>query len=83
MRRRRNRPGVIKLELYRRLLGSRPAAGFASIDTGLVGAKAHHNLALALLDLGRGDKAFAAFRAALRRDPQFGPSRATLAELGG
>ena len=71
------------VELYRRLLGGRPAAGFASIDTGLVGAKAHHNLALALLDLGRRDEALGEFRAALNCDPQFAPSRAALVELTG
>ncbi len=71
------------VELYRRLLGGRPSAGFASIDTGLVGAKAHHNLALALLDLGRRDEALGEFRAALQCDPHFAPSRVALVDLTG
>ena len=70
------------VELYRRLFGGRLTAGYASIDAGLLGAKAHHNLAPALLDLGRRDEALNAFRAALNCDPHFAPSRAAMLEMG-
>ena len=70
-------------DLYRRLLGGRPAAGFASIDTGLRGAIAHHNRALSLLVLARPRPPRGCeFRAALNCDRHFGPSRAALMEIG-
>lgn len=73
-------------QAYLRLLTEREAGHIDSLDVTMTGFKAHHNLGMVYQDLGRLDRAEAAFRAAVAAEPGFGPSwlglRETLARLG-
>jgi tetratricopeptide (TPR) repeat protein len=53
---------------------------FASVETGLRGYKARHNLAILCRDQGRPEEAQAQWRAALAERPDFLPARLGLAE---
>ncbi len=70
-------------ECFRQLLSS-PEAGdhFASVDTGLKGYKARHNLALVCQEQGRSDEAKRHWHAAVSEQPGFAPGWSGLAELG-
>jgi glycosyltransferase involved in cell wall biosynthesis/tetratricopeptide (TPR) repeat protein len=63
------------------LLRPQPAEHFASIDTGLCGYKARHNLALVCLEDGNLTEAEAHWRAALAEQPSFAPARLGLGEV--
>jgi tetratricopeptide (TPR) repeat protein len=63
------------------LLRPQPAEHFASIDTGLCGYKARHNLALVCLEEGNLTEAEAHWRAALAEQPGFAPARRGLGEV--
>ncbi|MDB5313204.1 MAG: hypothetical protein JWO38_7406, partial [Gemmataceae bacterium] len=65
----------------RQLIGGREGAHFASVDTGLRGYKARHNLAVVLFEQGRLAEAGAEWRAAVAEAPTFLPARAGLAEV--
>jgi GT2 family glycosyltransferase/predicted Zn-dependent protease len=65
----------------RRLIGGGEGEHFASVDSGLRGFKARHNLAILLLGQGRGPEAEAQWRSALAEEPGFLPARVGLAEL--
>ncbi len=65
----------------RQLLGRPEAAHFASLDTGVTGYKARHNLAVLLHEEGQSAEAEAEWRAALAEQPAFVPSWLGLAEL--
>jgi GT2 family glycosyltransferase/tetratricopeptide (TPR) repeat protein len=67
--------------LYRRLLTGRDDPHFASVDTGLRGHKARHNLALVYLQLGRALEAAELLQAAVAEEPAFLPSWYALADL--
>jgi glycosyltransferase involved in cell wall biosynthesis len=64
-----------------RLLAVRPAAYFASIDTGLRGYKARHDLAVVYCQQGRPAEASEQWPLALTERPDFVPSWLGLAEL--
>jgi GT2 family glycosyltransferase/tetratricopeptide (TPR) repeat protein len=64
-----------------RLLGSQEAAHFGSVDTGLRGYKARHQLALLYREQGRLLEAEAQWRAALSEVPTFLPGWLELGEL--
>jgi tetratricopeptide (TPR) repeat protein len=64
-----------------RVLERREGAHFASVDTGLEGYKARHNLALLYHEQGRCAEAEAQWLAALREKPDFAPAWLGLAEL--
>jgi tetratricopeptide (TPR) repeat protein len=66
---------------FLRLLEHREGAHFASIDTGLRGYKARHNLAVIYHEQGRWPEAEAQWRAALAEQPGFGPAWLGLGEL--
>jgi hypothetical protein len=67
---------------FRLLLGGGEAEHFASVDAGLRGPKARHNLALALRDQGKLAEARAHWQRCLADDPHFTPARQALAEGG-
>src|SRR5262249_31792946 len=58
----------------RRLLQTPPGAYFASVDAGLRGYKARHNLAVVYRDQGRLAEAEAQWRETLRDQPDFLPA---------
>jgi glycosyltransferase involved in cell wall biosynthesis len=64
-----------------RLLRGREGEHFASIDPGLRGYKARHNLAVLYLEQGRDAEAEAEWRAALAARPDFAPAWQALGEL--
>jgi hypothetical protein len=66
---------------WSRLLRARPAEHFASIDTGLSGYKARHNLAHLCLEEGDLLEAEEHLRAALAEQPGFLPARLGLREV--
>jgi hypothetical protein len=66
---------------WTRLLRPRPAQHFASIDTGLCGYKARHNLAVLSLEEGDLAGAEAHWRAAVQEQPGFAPARLGLGEV--
>jgi GT2 family glycosyltransferase/tetratricopeptide (TPR) repeat protein len=66
---------------FRRLLESREAAHFASVDVGLHGYKARHNLAVIALEENQHAEAEAHWQAALREHPQFVPACIGLGEI--
>jgi len=63
------------------LLRPRPAKHFASVDTGLCGYKARHNLAQLELEDGNLGEAESHWRAALAEQPGFVPARLGLATV--
>jgi tetratricopeptide (TPR) repeat protein len=65
---------------FRELIAGTDGPHFASVDGGLRGVKARHNLALVYLDSGRSADAAAEWRAALALDPAFVPALAGLGE---
>lgn len=67
--------------LLLRLIRGREGAHFGSVDTGLRGHKARHNLACLYLDEGRAAEAEAQWRAAVAAEPGFAPAWAGLGEL--
>jgi tetratricopeptide (TPR) repeat protein/glycosyltransferase involved in cell wall biosynthesis len=67
--------------VMRTLLALRPGEHFASVDAGLRGHKARHQLARALQAQGRVDEAEDQWRAALAERPGFVPAWEGLAEL--
>jgi tetratricopeptide (TPR) repeat protein len=64
-----------------RLLQTPPGNHFASVDTGLLGYKTRHHLALLYAAQGRLAEAEAAWRAALAERPNFLPAWRGLADL--
>lgn len=66
-----------------RLLGGQEPAHFASVDTGLRGYKARHNLAVLYREKGREAEAEAQWQEAVRAQPDFRPGWLGLAELYG
>jgi glycosyltransferase involved in cell wall biosynthesis len=66
---------------WSRLLAPRSAEHFASIDTGLCGYKARHNLAQLYLEEGDLAEAEEHWRAALAEQPDFAPARLGVAEV--
>jgi GT2 family glycosyltransferase/tetratricopeptide (TPR) repeat protein len=64
-----------------RLLEGQEGAHFASVDTGLRGHKARHNLAILYQEQGRWAEAEAQWRAALTEQPAFAAAWLGLAEL--
>jgi GT2 family glycosyltransferase/Tfp pilus assembly protein PilF len=65
-----------------RLLQTPPEEHFASVDAGLRGYKARHNLALVYREQGRNAEAKAQWRAALEECPDFAPAWLGLGEVG-
>jgi glycosyltransferase involved in cell wall biosynthesis/predicted Zn-dependent protease len=65
----------------RQLLKGGDGPHFASLDTGLAGYKARHNLGVLCQDQGRPAEAEQQWRAALAERPDFLPSRLSLADL--
>jgi tetratricopeptide (TPR) repeat protein len=65
----------------RRLLEGGDGPHFASLDTGLAGFKARHNLGVLCQDQGRPAEAEEQWRAALAERPDFVPARLSLADL--
>jgi GT2 family glycosyltransferase/predicted Zn-dependent protease len=63
-----------------RLLESREGPHFASVDAGLQGTKARHNLAVVYLEQGRPEEAEAQWRACLDEDPRYLPARQGLGD---
>jgi GT2 family glycosyltransferase/tetratricopeptide (TPR) repeat protein len=63
-----------------RLIRGREAEHFGSVDTGLRGHKARHNLAVLYADRGRAAEAEALWAEAVAMDPTFLPSHLALAE---
>jgi Flp pilus assembly protein TadD len=66
---------------YNWLLTEREVGHIDSIDVSMTTYKAHHNLAVVLLEMGRPGEAEQHFEAALRYQPDFSPSATALAEL--
>jgi tetratricopeptide (TPR) repeat protein len=66
---------------WRRVLTSRDRPLFGSVDTGLRGYKARHNLAVLLVQQGRAGDAEEQWRAALAERPGFFPAWLGLGEL--
>jgi GT2 family glycosyltransferase/tetratricopeptide (TPR) repeat protein len=66
---------------FRRLLQEREGDHFASVDSGLRGYKARHNLAAILQEQGRVAEAEAMWQAALEEQPGFVPGWLGLGEL--
>ncbi len=64
-----------------RLLETRDGPHFASVDTGLRGYKAHHNLATLFREQGQVAEAETHWRAALAGMPRFVPAAAGLGDL--
>ncbi len=69
------------VERYTRLLESHEGKHFASVDTGLRGYKARHNLAVVYLEQQRFSEAEAQLRAALIEEPAFMPSNLVLGDV--
>lgn len=67
--------------LLLRLIHEREAEHFGSVDAGLRGHKARHNLACLYLDRGRSAEAESQWRAAVAEEPGFLPAQLGLAEL--
>jgi glycosyltransferase involved in cell wall biosynthesis/predicted Zn-dependent protease len=74
-----DRPGAIAA--LERLLAHREAAHFASLDTGVRGHKARHNLAVLYREEGRTAEAESQWRQALAEQPGFVPALLGLGEL--
>ena len=68
-------------DAFLRLVRGREGDHFASVDTGLRGHKARHNLAILYRDGGRAAEAEAQWRAALVDAPGFAPAHLGLGEL--
>jgi glycosyltransferase involved in cell wall biosynthesis len=68
-------------ELMLRLIRGREDEHFGSVDTGLRGHKARHNLACLYYETGRYNEAESQWRAALVDDPAFVPAHLGLGEL--
>jgi tetratricopeptide (TPR) repeat protein len=66
---------------YLQLLEGTERAHFASIDSGIRGYLARHNLAVIYLQRGRTAEAEAQWVAALKENPNFGPAWLGIAEL--
>ena len=66
---------------FLRLLERREGPHFASLDMGLRGYKARHNLGVLYAEQGRLAEAAAQWRAALTEQPNFEPALASLEEL--
>jgi predicted O-linked N-acetylglucosamine transferase (SPINDLY family)/GT2 family glycosyltransferase len=64
-----------------KLLDAKPAAHFASVDAGLKGYKARHNLAVVYLQQGQTDEAEAQWRSTVAERPDFLPGWLGLAEM--
>jgi GT2 family glycosyltransferase/tetratricopeptide (TPR) repeat protein len=64
-----------------RLLTTRPGAHFASVDAGLRGYKARHNLAVLYRQSGRDEEALGQWRQALAERPDFVPAWLGAAEV--
>jgi glycosyltransferase involved in cell wall biosynthesis len=62
------------VDRYRRVRRTRPGGHFASVDAGLRGYKARHNLGVALYKLGRHAEAEEEFRGAAAERPDFLPA---------
>jgi len=67
---------------FLRLLTAQEGAHFASLDTGLKGYKARHNLAVIYMEQGRLAEAEAQWRAALAEQPAFTAALTGLEHLG-
>jgi len=63
------------------LMEHREGSHFASLDTGLRGHKARHNLAVLYCEQGRIAEAEAQWRAALAEQPNFAPALLGLRQL--
>ena len=61
-------------DAYRSVLARRESRHFSSIDDGIVGFKARHNLAIVLADAGRPDRAEFEWRRILDEKPNYGPA---------
>jgi tetratricopeptide (TPR) repeat protein len=68
-------------QCLKRLLEHREGDHFASVDTGIRGYKARHNLAVLYMDMERLDDAATAWREVLAEEPNFIPAHAGLGEL--
>jgi|GEM_PF-1535481 len=66
---------------YLKLLTAREVGHIDSIDVTMTGYKAHHNLALIYMDMGRFEEAEAQWQAAVRDNPAFVPSWVGLGEI--
>jgi GT2 family glycosyltransferase len=66
---------------YLSLLAGNDSAHFASVDSGLGGYPARHNLAVIYMGQGRAAEAEAQWRASLAEEPDFGPSWLGIGEL--
>jgi tetratricopeptide (TPR) repeat protein len=66
---------------YRRVLKETPERHFQSIDQGLAGPKARHNLAIVYDDMGRLDQAEAEWRTILNATPDYLPACRALGDL--
>jgi O-antigen biosynthesis protein len=67
-------------ELYRQVLAGRPSRYFASIDRGIAGAKARHNLACVYVDMNLPELAEIQWRRILEEEPRSLRSRRMLIE---
>ncbi|HJT75610.1 MAG TPA: tetratricopeptide repeat protein, partial [Gemmataceae bacterium] len=74
-----DRAGAVRA--LRRVLEEPEGAHFASLDTGVTGYKARHNLAVLLREEGQPAEAEAHWRAAVAEQPSFVPGWLGLAEL--
>jgi glycosyltransferase involved in cell wall biosynthesis len=68
-------------ESYVKLLTEREFGHIDSLDVTMTGHKAHHNLGLIYLDMGRLSDAEAQWKAAVQKAPDFAPSWLGLTEL--
>jgi glycosyltransferase involved in cell wall biosynthesis len=68
-------------ECLKRLLETQEGEHFASVDAGIRGFKARHNLAVIYMDQRKRFEAEAQWRTALTQEPNFLPARLGLAEL--
>ncbi|MEX0717774.1 MAG: glycosyltransferase [Planctomycetaceae bacterium] len=66
---------------YRRVLHDPEPRHFTSVDSGIAGFKARHNLALVLEDLGRFEDAEREWRAIVDERPGYRPARRGLGEI--
>lgn len=69
------------IRCFERLLNTPESDYFASVDTGLRGYKARHNLAVLYQEQGRAAEAEAQWREALKEQPDFVPALIGLGEL--
>lgn len=69
------------VERYTRLLETREGQHFASVDTGLRGYKARHNLAVVYMEQQRYSEAEAQLRSVLIEEPAFLPANVVLGEV--